>query len=82
MGPRSGLDRSGKSRPHQDSIPGPSSPWPVAIPATLPGSHGHIKSVPKTPGVFFPNQNKEDLSFECTFANAWFWMCGRSTYFL
>ena len=26
MGPRAGLDRCGKSRPHQDSIPGPSSP--------------------------------------------------------
>ena len=24
--PRAGLDRSGKSRPHRDSIPGPSSP--------------------------------------------------------
>jgi len=26
VGPRSGLDRSGKSRPHRDSIHGPSSP--------------------------------------------------------
>jgi hypothetical protein len=26
MGPRAGLDGCGKSRPHQDSIPGPSSP--------------------------------------------------------
>jgi hypothetical protein len=26
VGPRAGLDRCGKSRPHQDSIPGPSSP--------------------------------------------------------
>jgi len=25
-GPRAGLDRCGKSRPHRDSIPGPSSP--------------------------------------------------------
>jgi len=24
--PRAGLDRRGKSRPHRDSIPGPSSP--------------------------------------------------------
>jgi len=31
VGPRAGLDRCGKSRP------GPSSPWPVAIPTTLPG---------------------------------------------
>ena len=27
----------GKSRPHRNSIPGPSSPWPVAIPTELPG---------------------------------------------
>jgi hypothetical protein len=26
MGPRAGLNRCGKSRPHRDSIPGPSSP--------------------------------------------------------
>ena len=26
VGPRAGLDRCGKSRPHRDSIPGPSSP--------------------------------------------------------
>jgi len=26
VGPRGGLDRCGKSRSHQDSIPGPSSP--------------------------------------------------------
>jgi len=36
-GPTAGLDRCGKSHPHRDSIPGPSSPWPVAIPTTLPG---------------------------------------------
>jgi len=30
VGPRAGLDRCGKSRPHRDSIPGPSSPQPVA----------------------------------------------------
>ena len=35
MGSRAGLDRCGKSRNHRDSIPGPSSPWPVAIPTTL-----------------------------------------------
>jgi hypothetical protein len=32
-----GLDVCGKSRPHRDSIPGPSSPYAVAIPTTLPG---------------------------------------------
>ena len=35
MGSRAGLDRCGKSRHHRDSIPGPSSLWPVAIPTTL-----------------------------------------------
>ena len=31
MGPRAGLDRCGKSRPHRNSIPRTSSPQPVAI---------------------------------------------------
>jgi len=35
---RTGLDRCGKSRSHGVSIPGPSSPQPVAIPTKLPGS--------------------------------------------
>jgi hypothetical protein len=35
VSPRAGLDRWGKSRPHQDLIPGPSSPKPVAIPTEL-----------------------------------------------
>ena len=35
VGRRAGLDRCGKSRPHWDSIPGPSSPYPVAIPTEL-----------------------------------------------
>ena len=39
VGPRAGLDRCAKSRPHRDSIPGSSSPQPVAIPTTLPGPH-------------------------------------------
>jgi hypothetical protein len=37
VGPRAGGDRCGKSRPQRDSIPGPSSPYPFAIPTTLPG---------------------------------------------
>ena len=37
VGPRDGLDWCGKSRPHGDSVPGPSSPQVVAIPTTLPG---------------------------------------------
>jgi hypothetical protein len=35
VGPRAGLDGCEKSRPHRDSIPGPSSPYRVAIPTTL-----------------------------------------------
>ena len=35
VGPRAGLHRCGKSRPHRDSIPGPSRPQPVAIPTIL-----------------------------------------------
>jgi hypothetical protein len=37
VGHRAGLDRCGKSRPHWDSIPGPSNPWSVNIPTELPG---------------------------------------------
>ena len=37
MGSGAGLDRWGKSRLHRDSIPGPSSPWRVAIPTELSG---------------------------------------------
>jgi hypothetical protein len=33
--PRAGLDRCGKSRPHWDSIPGPSSPSRLVIPVEL-----------------------------------------------
>jgi len=39
MSPRTGLDRCRKSRVRRDSIPGPSSPYPVAIPTELPGPH-------------------------------------------
>ena len=35
MGPRDDLDWCGKSRPHRNSIPGPSSPQRVAIPTEL-----------------------------------------------
>jgi hypothetical protein len=35
VGPRAGLDGGGKPLPHRDSIPGPSSPFPVAIPTEL-----------------------------------------------
>ena len=36
MGLRAGLDMCGKSRLHWDSIPGPCSPYAIAIPITLP----------------------------------------------
>ena len=36
VGPRAGLEGWGKSCPHRDSIPGPPSPWRVAILTTLP----------------------------------------------
>ena len=45
MGPRAGLDRCGKSRPHQDSISAPSSPQPVAIPTELPGPPFFLVSI-------------------------------------
>jgi hypothetical protein len=35
VGPRTGLDGCGKSRPQRNTIPGPCSPQRVAIPATL-----------------------------------------------
>jgi hypothetical protein len=37
MGPRTGLDSCPNLASHRDSIPGPSSPQPVAIPTELPG---------------------------------------------
>jgi hypothetical protein len=37
VGPRDDLNRCGNSRPHRELIPGPSSPYRVAIPTTLPG---------------------------------------------
>ena len=60
VAPRAGLDGCGKSRHHRVSIPGPSSPQPVAIPTTLPGSQ------------FFPN-NRHILVFvmekQCVYTN-------------
>ena len=57
VGRRAGLDGCGKSRPHRDSIPGPSSPWRVAIPTALSRStHLRIRRVsPKhSTGAFVP----------------------------
>ena len=47
MVPRAGLDRCGKSRPRRDSIPGPSSPQPVAIKTTLPGPRKGVTTAMK-----------------------------------
>jgi len=44
MGPRAGVARCRKSRLHRDSIPGPSSPYPVAIPTELLGPIGRIEA--------------------------------------
>jgi len=52
--PRAGLDRCRKSRPHRDSIPGASSPYPVAIPTTLPDPliyGGQYFCISTTPGM-------------------------------
>ena len=35
VGPAAGLEGCGKSRPHRNSISGPSSTWRVAIPTEL-----------------------------------------------
>ena len=46
VGPKAGVDGCGKSRPHRDSIPGPSSPQRVAIPTALsrsPTTDNYIK---------------------------------------
>jgi hypothetical protein len=40
VGLRAGLDTCEKSHAHRDSIPGPTSSYAVAIPATLPGPRG------------------------------------------
>jgi len=42
VGLRAGLDGRGKSRPHRDSIPGPSSPHGVAIPTELSRAPGQF----------------------------------------
>ena len=51
MGPRAGLDRCGKSRPHRDSIPRPSTPYPVAIPTELP-AHSDVRGFVSKSGLF------------------------------
>jgi hypothetical protein len=45
MGPKAGLDSCETSPSHQDSIPEPSSPYPVAIPTELPGLRKAVRMV-------------------------------------
>ena len=45
MGLTAGVDECGKSRPHRDSMPGPSSPWRVSIPTELPRLQQSVNSV-------------------------------------
>ena len=51
VGPRAGLDRCGKSRPHWHSIPGPSSSYRVAIPTELSRSTTLWSTYPKHWGL-------------------------------
>jgi hypothetical protein len=57
VGPRTGLDRRGKSRPlpARDSIPRRSSPYSVAIPTELPGPHEHHLQRPNANLYCFQN---------------------------
>jgi len=57
VGPRAVMDECGKSRPHQDSTPGPYSPEQSAIPAGVSppppepmGTVGILAGVKATPG--------------------------------
>jgi hypothetical protein len=51
VGPRAVCE---KSRPHRDSIPGPSSPQSVAIPTELPGPPVRTVSSDESPSVLIP----------------------------
>ena len=63
VGLRAGLDRCIKPRPHRDSIPGPSSPQPVAIPTEL--------SQPTNfPSYLAKYECKPNL---ISFTSKWFW---------
>ena len=63
VGPRAGLDRWGKSRPHRDSITGQSSPLPVAIPTELPG--------PQSGEIPIPNFHSFKLSEFSFWSPSW-----------
>ena len=47
VGPRGGLDRCGKSRPHRDSIPDRPTRSSVAIPTELPDPHINVSILPE-----------------------------------
>jgi hypothetical protein len=65
MGPGAGEDRCGKSLPHRDSITGPSSPYPVAIPTELPGPNEDVCTFMKISRLtFLRMRNVSDKS--CT----------------
>ena len=67
VGPRAGLD-DGKTRPHRDSIPEPSSPQSVAIPTELPGPQSfkaqQLFHVP--PGLTFRILHGAQITFKCS----------------
>jgi hypothetical protein len=53
VSPRAGLDGCGKSRPHRDSLPRPSSLWRVAIPTELSRPTSHVKILIKILIIYF-----------------------------
>jgi len=63
VGPRAGLDECGIFRPHRDSIPGPSSPWRVAIPTALPSPQ--LKEVTQ-PLLMSLNVKVCDVGLKCS----------------
>ena len=65
MGPRAGLNRCGKSRPHRDSIPGPPSPYSVAIPTTLPGPRQRAKDRIKLPRLTGSHRSEGPVKSGC-----------------
>jgi len=68
VSPRAGLDKCGKSRPHRDSIPGPSSPFQVAIPTELPG-HVILYNVHIINGTEGMSVKTEVMQLPCFFYN-------------
>jgi hypothetical protein len=73
VGPRADLDVCEKSRPHRDSIPGPSSPQPDAIPTELsrPTLLYEFKTKYKLP------KNDSPIKLHCCTADTWHVICCR-----